>query len=260
MDRQSDTDLFTSQSIFMGVPYGPHGPGNRAAILGPQFDCGTNMRIDSRGGPDAVRQMSPLMCRFNPARADFDPVSALGRVDCCDVRLTPGKILDAYARIEQAVTRIAEASAIPITIGGDGSVTVPVARALGRRHGKMAALHIDSRTDCYPYDPADMYNSATQFTHVAEEGRVDASRSWHVGCTASPTRRAWCRAPSRWQPRLILQGCGVSAAGNSLAAPGPLPEAAGCRSRSRRGTSPRSPGRSPRSAPRAMLPPRRRAA
>jgi arginase family enzyme len=59
---------------------------------------------------------------------------------------------------------------VPITIGGDGSVTVPVARAVGKKHGKMAALHIDSHTDSYPYDPAEKYNSATQFTHVAEEG------------------------------------------------------------------------------------------
>jgi arginase family enzyme len=39
----------------------------------------------------------------------------------------------------------------------------------------------DSHTDAYAYDPADKYNAATQFTHVAEEGLVDASLSWHVG-------------------------------------------------------------------------------
>ncbi len=56
-----------------------------------------------------------------------------------------------------------------------------MARAVGKKHPKMAALHIDAHTDAYPYDASEKYNSATQFTHVAEEGLVDPTFSWHVG-------------------------------------------------------------------------------
>src|SRR5215470_16957658 len=173
----SDDELFTSPMTFMGAPYGRPGPGNKAAILGIPFDCGTNMRIGARGGPDSVRQQSALMRRFNPTNADFDPVEALGLVDCGNVKLTPSKIVEAFERTEQAVDRIVESGAIPITIGGDGSVTVPVARAVGKKHKKMAALHIDSHTDSYPYGADERYNSATQFTHVAEEGLVPRAMS-----------------------------------------------------------------------------------
>src|SRR5262245_37009436 len=186
MDRLPESELFTSPMTFMGAPFGRPGPGNRAAILGIPFDCGTNMRIGARGGPDSVRQQSALMRRFNPTHADFDPVAALGLIDCGNVKLTPSRIVDALERTEQAVDRIGEAGAIPITIGGDGSVTVPVARAIGKKHKKMAALHIDSHTDSYPYGAEEKYNSATQFTHVAEEGLVDPEFSWHVGIR-SPT-------------------------------------------------------------------------
>ena len=110
------------------------------------------------------------MRRFNPTHADFDPVTALGLIDCGNVKLTPSKIVDAFERTEQAVDRIVQAGAVPITIGGDGSVTVPVARAVGKKHKKMAALHIDSHTNSYTYSAEEKYNSATQFTHVAEEG------------------------------------------------------------------------------------------
>jgi agmatinase len=181
MDRLSDSDLFTSPLTFMGAPYGRPGPTNKAAILGIPFDCGTNMRIGARGGPDSVRQQSALMRRFNPTHADFDPVAALGLVDCGNVKLTPSKIVDAFERTEQAVDRIVAAGAVPVTIGGDGSVTVPVARAVGKKYPKMAALHIDSHTDSYPYGEEEKYNSATQFTHVAEEGLIDPEFSWHVG-------------------------------------------------------------------------------
>ena len=34
---------------------------------------------------------------------------------------------------EEAVNRIVEAGAMPVTIGGDGSVTVPVTRAVAKR-------------------------------------------------------------------------------------------------------------------------------
>ena len=52
----SDDELFTSPLTFMGAPYGRPGPANKAAILGIPFDCGTNVRIGARGGPDSVRQ------------------------------------------------------------------------------------------------------------------------------------------------------------------------------------------------------------
>jgi agmatinase len=182
MPTYSEEDLFTSPLTFMGAPYGRPGPGNRAAILGIPFDCGTHpTRIGARGGPDSVRQMSVLMRRFNPTHADFDPVSALGVVDCGNVKLTPGRIVDAFERIEQAVDRIVGSGAVPVTIGGDGSITVPVARATARRHKNLVALHIDSHTDAYPYVDGDKYNAATQFTHCAEEGLIDAKSSWHVG-------------------------------------------------------------------------------
>lgn len=178
----SDEDLFTLPLTFMGVPYGRPGPANRAAILGLPFDCGTHaFRVGARTGPDSVRLQSPLIRRFNPTHADFDPVAALGVVDCGNVKLTPGRILDAFARIEQAAARIVDAGAVPITIGGDGSITVPVTRAVARRHKNLIALHIDSHTDAYTYDPADKYNAATQFTHVVEEGLIDPTRSWHAG-------------------------------------------------------------------------------
>lgn len=182
MPRMTDEELFTLPTTFMGAPYGRPGPGNRAAILGIPFDCGTHpFRIGARGGPDSVRTQSVLMRRFNPTHADFDPVSALGLVDCGNVRLTPGRIVDAFDRIEQAADRIVQAGAVPITIGGDGSITVPVARAAAKRHKGMVALHIDSHTDAYPYTEAEKYNAATQFTHVAEEGLIDPTRSWHAG-------------------------------------------------------------------------------
>lgn len=187
MTTPSQEPVFRAPRTFMGAPHGRPGPGNRAAFLGLPFDCGVHpFRVGCRQGPHAVREMSALMRRFNPTYADFDPVKALGLVDCGDVELTPGRIHDAYARMEAGVSAIVEAGAIPITVGGDGSVSVPVLRAVAKRHKGLAVLHIDSHTDTYPYDdPNDRYNAATQLTHAVEEGLIDPHRSWHIGIRGS---------------------------------------------------------------------------
>ncbi|WP_291296347.1 arginase family protein [Elioraea sp.] len=187
MTTLADDGLFRAPRTFMGAPYGRPGEGSRAAFIGLPFDCGVHpFRVGCRQGPHAVREMSALMRRYNPTYADFDPVKALGLVDCGDVELTPGRILDAYARMEAGVSAIVEAGAIPVTVGGDGSVSVPVLRAVAKRHPGLAVLHIDSHTDTYPYDdPDDRYNAATQLTHAVEEGLVDPHRSWHIGIRGS---------------------------------------------------------------------------
>src|SRR5581483_3755510 len=129
MPTLSDDDLFTLPLTFMCVPYGRPGPNTRAAVLGLPFDCGIHpFRVGARSGPASVRLQSPLIRRFNPTHADFDPLAALGVVDCGNVKLTPGRILDAFERIEQATARVMETGAVPVTIGGDGSITVPVMR------------------------------------------------------------------------------------------------------------------------------------
>jgi len=46
---------------------------------------------------------------------------------------------------------------MPVTIGGDGSISVPIARAVARCYSDVVALRIDSHTDAYAYDPADKY-------------------------------------------------------------------------------------------------------
>jgi agmatinase len=174
--------LFAPSETIFGVPPGPPGPGCRVAILGVPFDCGTHpFRVGARQGPASVRRQSGLVRRFHPERADFDVPAMLGAVDCGDVVLTPGRIEDALPRIEAAAGAVLDVGAVPLGIGGDGSVSLGLMRAAGKRHPGLIALHIDSHTDAYPTTPDDRFNAATQFTNAAEERAIDATRSWHVG-------------------------------------------------------------------------------
>jgi len=182
----TENDLFTRPATFMGAPHGLPEQGCRAAILGIPFDCGTHpFRIGSRQGPGAIREQSALVRPFQSELADYDVRERLRLVDCGDVVLTPSRIEDAFERIETAATRILLAGAVPVGLGGDGSVSLPLMRAASRQHPGLVVLHVDSHTDAYPYEAEDRYNAATQFTHAAEEQRVGAGSSTHVGLRGS---------------------------------------------------------------------------
>ena len=174
---------------FFGTPRGP--AAGRVAFLGVPFDCGTHpWRIGARHGPDAVRAASRLVPRFHPGLGDRDVLTLLGAVDAGDVPgITPGRLAAAHPLIEAAAAAILAAGAVPIAVGGDGSVSLPLMRAAGRAHPGLIALHVDSHTDAYPYDPADPYDASNQFTHAAEEAVLDAASSWHVGIRGFTSRQ-----------------------------------------------------------------------
>ena len=181
----------TGVHTFMGLPLSRDLGRSRAAVLGIPFDCGLHpRRVGARMGPAAIREQSGLVRPYQPPIADFDPLAELGAVDCGDVRVVLGDIIETYQRIERAVSRIVEAGCIPVTFGGDGAVTLPQLRALHRSYPDLCVLHFDAHTDTYPDEDAGpehagtnvaKYNPATTFARAAEEGVVDVANSLHVG-------------------------------------------------------------------------------
>src|SRR3954468_8846485 len=179
-------ELFRGPAGFMGAPYAASAQGAKAAILGVPFDCGTHaFRIGSRQGPQAIRDQSRLVRPFESEGAAYHVRTRLVLVDCGDVVLTPRRIEDAFARVEEAAWRIVSADAVPIGFGGDGSISVPLVRAAARRWPDLAVLHVDSHTDCHPVTPDFPFDAASQFSHTALEQRISPSASFHVGVRGS---------------------------------------------------------------------------
>jgi agmatinase len=179
-----DPALYQPSATFMGAPLSYDLSAARAAILGIPFDCGLHpVRIGSRLGPAAIREQSVLVRAYEPPDQDFSPLDTLGLVDCGNVKVVPSSIIESHRAIEEAVWRIASAGAIPVTLGGDGAVTLPQLRALHRCHPDLVVLHVDAHTDSFPGDGGERerYNTATTFTRAAEEGLVQPSASIHVG-------------------------------------------------------------------------------
>lgn len=170
--------LFRPPQTFMGAPASGNARSSRAVIIGMPFDCGTHpVRIGSRLGPAAIREQSALL-RPNDPVTDTNPLALLDVVDLGDAAVTPSRIEDSFAAIEDAVWHAVEAGAVPVTMGGDGAVTLPQLRALHRKYPDLCVVHIDAHTDAYPIEG---FNTATTFSRAVEEGVLDPARSFHIG-------------------------------------------------------------------------------
>ncbi|HXC90751.1 MAG TPA: arginase family protein [Stellaceae bacterium] len=200
----SDCAIVEAVGTFMGVPASRDLSASKAAVLGIPFDCGFHpTRIGARLGPGSIREHSALVRRYEPPRHDFDPVARLGLVDYGDVKVRSGYVAEAFENIEAAVTAIVEAGAIPVTMGGDGAVTLPQLRALHRRHPDLVVLHIDAHTDTYPDDGESKFTNATTFTRAAEEAVVDARNSIHLGARGAVAMPGLFEYTRNWGYELI---------------------------------------------------------
>jgi agmatinase len=178
---------------WLGAPAGLPTRGTKAAIVGVPFDVGTHpTRIGSRLGPASIREQSVNLRRYDP-HSDLDLLQVTGLVDCGDAVVVPSDIEGSFASIERALDAVLAGGAVAITMGGDGSVSLPQMRAAAKRHPGLCVVHLDAHTDAYPMQG---FNTATTFRHAAQDGVIDVPRSFHIGVrgpTLVPGVIAFCR-------------------------------------------------------------------
>jgi agmatinase len=177
-----DSAIYRPTGGFMGMRNAYDLEGCKLAVLGMPFDCGVHpTRVGSRMGPAAIREQSGLVRPFQPPHADFNPLDELGAIDCGDAVCFPGRPEPSFEVMEEAVYRIASRGVATLTMGGDGTVTLPQLRAWARVHDDLCVLHIDAHTDTYPVTGQERVTTATTFTLAAEEGLIDAGNTLHIG-------------------------------------------------------------------------------
>ncbi|WP_333835255.1 arginase family protein, partial [Rubrimonas sp.] len=135
----TDLERLDAHVAILGIP---HGSAYEAHAI-------SNDQIHA---PDAVRRMTDRVSR-GLERYDFDvggPLydhRALKVVDVGNVPYDVGTPFGGhYARAEAAVRKILAAGAMPITIGGDHGIPIPIFRALDA-HGPVTLIQIDAHID-----------------------------------------------------------------------------------------------------------------
>jgi agmatinase len=88
--------------------------------------------------------------------------------DCGDLPLTETPEDD--TRIRDAIDASLLTSAIPISLGGDHSITYPIIQAVAAHHGPVEILHFDAHPDLYDELDGDRRSHASPFARIMEEG------------------------------------------------------------------------------------------
>ncbi len=164
----------------MRLPHVTDPAGLDAAIVGVPFDGGTSYRPGSRYGPREIRNQSSLIRSYNFFQK-VSPFDRLNVADVGDIDAPPVSIEKCYAAVEAGVGAIADAGARPIVIGGDHSISLPVLRALARRHGPLALVQFDAHIDTWDEYFGGKYFHGTPFRRAIEEKLIDGRRFIQVG-------------------------------------------------------------------------------
>src|SRR6476661_6656718 len=105
------------------------------AIVGAPTDDLVSDRPGTRFGPRAIRAAG---CPPGPhLEAKVDAFKELRVVDFGDAPVIPADPEATHRAIEDIVGQVADARTLPITLGGDHSITEPEIRALAQRHGAL---------------------------------------------------------------------------------------------------------------------------
>jgi agmatinase len=171
---------FGQIATFMLLPAADTPAGLDVALLGIPYDGGTSYRSGARFGPRAVREQSSLIRPWNPV-LKVHPFERLRVADCGDVDVVPISIERTHEAIERRIADVVAAGARPLSVGGDHSVTLPILRALARRHGPLAVVHFDAHPDTWDEYFGSKLFHGTPFRRAIEEGLIDARRMIQVG-------------------------------------------------------------------------------
>jgi agmatinase len=175
---------FAGVRTFMRLPHVSDLAGVDAAAVGIPFDTATSFRPGARFGPEAIRSASALLRPYHPV-LEVDVLDALSVVDYGDLPVAPGDTEGTYRRIESGLAPLVEAGVFPLVLGGDHSITLAELRALARRHGPMALVHLDSHTDTWDEYFDQRYFHGTTFLRAVEEELIDPHGSVQAGMRGS---------------------------------------------------------------------------
>jgi agmatinase len=171
---------FAQPATFMRLPHVEDPAGLDVAIVGVPFDGGTSYRTGARLGPREIRAQSSLIRPYSYFQK-VAPFDVLRVADVGDVDAPPTSIEKAYAAIEQAMDRILGAGAIPLAVGGDHSISLPILRSVARRHGPVGLVQFDAHIDTWDEYFGGKYFHGTPFRRAIEERLIARGRFVQVG-------------------------------------------------------------------------------
>ena len=140
-------------------------------LLGVCYDGASSFERGTAQAPPAIRAALHRPSSNTWTESGLD-VAAPGVLDDAG-DLTPPDGEEGRAAIEGAVDRLLAEERIPLTLGGDHSITHPIVRAFRKRHPRLTILHFDAHPDLYHDLSGDLHSHACPMARILEAGLAD---------------------------------------------------------------------------------------
>ncbi len=186
---------FGGPSTMMRLPSQPTAEGLNACFVGIPMDIGASNRSGTRHGPRQIRAESCMIRPYNMATGAA-PFDRLQVADIGDVAINTFDLKKTVDIITQAYDRILAHGCIPLTLGGDHTLTYPVLRAMARRHGPVALIHVDAHADINDEMFGEKIAHGTPFRRSFDDGLLQNDRVFQIGLRGtgySPDDFGWAR-------------------------------------------------------------------
>lgn len=171
---------FAGISTFMRLPHIPDASRLDVALIGVPFDGGTTYRPGTRFGPRHIREQSAIIRPYNPVQ-NVSPFDCLRVADYGDLSVNPLSIEDTFKRITTELKEVLDAATIPICVGGDHSILLPILRAIHAAHGPVALIQLDAHSDTWDEYWGMKYSHGTPVRRAIEEGLLAEPHILQIG-------------------------------------------------------------------------------
>lgn len=187
---------FGGPATMMRLPTQDTAEGLDACFIGIPMDIGTSNRSGTRHGPRAIRAESCMLRPFNMATGAA-PFEKLQVADIGDVAINTFDLKKTVDIISDAYREVLRHGCIPLTMGGDHTLTYPILRAMAELHGPVALIHIDAHADINDEMFGEKIAHGTPFRRAFDDGLLDNDHVYQIGLRGtgySPDDFNWARS------------------------------------------------------------------
>ena len=176
---------YTGLPTFMRTPYAAEEwVGIEIGLIGVPFDGGVTNRTGARHGPREIRNQSSLIRRMNPAN-NISPHDLCKIADLGDAWVErPFTLEGSHNEIEVFFRRVYAANIVPLSAGGDHSITLPIFRSIAKDN-PVGMVHFDAHCDTGDDYLGSKFHHGAPFSRAVEEGLLDPKRTIQIGIRGS---------------------------------------------------------------------------